>query len=408
MAITITAVPSANLHTLSDNPMMFYFSSTNSTEPNFSLIVKVYTNGGLYSTHQIFKKPDGTMAFDASGIARAVCSVIPRLTVISSVVPNTPYITTAEQPTQLYVTAQERYGTVPILQGSIVTSNTVRCWKGRLKELQWTTWNGLLTRYQSEQTTRGLMLTDFSRTERRYVLADEPFYLGVYARNPNDIMTGGNFYRLTFFDTTSTLITTKTVYINNSLEDNGLYQPDLSLAHLVSVGAITQTQADDTMFYRIGVAYIVFSLSQTSLGEFMEVWVFRGCNFGQNIYFLNRYGMMDSFPFTKRTITSTMVKGASAETYKESLDVTTDGEYDYLRIAENKMKLKTDWLTQGVYNWLRRDLVESPYVLTYVDGVLCRCKVTNSSTMQMQHDLDIMFDMEVELQISLKDYSSVV
>jgi hypothetical protein len=407
MAITITAVPSANLHTLSDNPMMFYMSSTNVTQENFSLIVKVYAGGSLYSTHQIFPKPNNTMSFDASGIARAVCAVLLRRTVL----PTTPanfWFTLPNQPTQIYITAQERYGVNPELQGSIVTSNTVHCWKGRLKELQFTLWNGLLTRYQSEQTSRGLMLTDFPRNDRRIVTVNEPFYLGTYVRNPTDTETGYNCYRLTFYNSSNSIITTKQVRIGNALIDNGLYMPDLSLGHLVASGLITQTQADDTYLLRIGMAYIVTSVSQSSLGEFMNVYPFRGCNFGQTIYFLNRYGQFDSFPFIKRTISSTGVKGASAETYNDTLSVTVDGEYDYIRIAENRIKLKTDWLSQGVYNWLRRELIESPYILTYIDGVLCRCKVMASTSEQKQHELDIMFDFEVDLQVSLKDYSMVV
>jgi hypothetical protein len=403
MAITITVVPAANLHTLSDNPMMFYMTSTNVAQVNFSIILKVYVDGGIYSTHQVFPRPDDTISFDASGIAKAVCPVLLRRTVQ----PTTPvdfWFTTPNYVRDIYITAQERYGTIPTLQGSVVTSNTVRCWKGRLKELQFTTWNGLLTRFQSEQPTRGKMLTDYPRNERRLVLSDEPFYLGIYARNPNS--GGYNCYRITFFNNAGGVITAKQVRIENTIGDHANYMPDLSLSHLVSSGLITQGEADTTKFYRISVAWI--DVGQTLLGEFMDVYKFTGCNFGQTIYFLNRYGQFESFPFIKRTISSTGVKGASVDTYNDTLNAQEDGEFDYIRIAENRIKLKTDWLTEGVYNWLRRELVESPYILTEIDGVLSRCKVMASSTNQQQHALDIMFDFEVDLQVSLKDYSAVV
>lgn len=403
MAITITAVPSANLHTLSDNPMMFYMSSTNVAQVNFSIILKVYVDEGLYSTHQVFPKPDNTLSFDASGIAKAVCPVLLRRTVL----PTSPinfWFTTPNYVRQIYITAQERYGSTPTLQGSVVTSNTVNTWKARLKELQYTTWNGLLTRFQSEQPTRGKMLTDYPRTSRREILTDSPFYLGIYARNSSS--GGYNCYRITFFNSGGGVVATKQIRIENTITDNANYMPDLSLSHLVSSGLITQGESDSTSFYRIGVAWI--DSGATALGEFMDVYKFTGCNFGQTIYFLNRYGQFDSFPFIKRTISSTGVKGASVDTYNETLNAQEDGEFDYIRIAENKIRLKTDWLSEDVYNWLRRELVESPYILTEIDGVLSRCKVASSTTNQQQHSLNIMFDFEVELQVSLKDYSAVV
>jgi len=405
MAITIAAVPASNLHTLSDNPMVFNMTSNNTSQPNFSIIVKVYVDGSIYSTHQVFPKQNNTISFDASGIAKAAAQVLKR-TIVGVTTPVNFWFAPANYPTLIYITAQERYGEVPQLEGSIVTSNTVSCWKGRLKMLQFQSWNGTTTRFQSAQPTRGKMLTDFPRNDRRVVLLNEPFYLGIYARNPQDIETEYNCYRLTFFNSVGGVVTTKQVRIETTIGENANYMPDLSLNHLVTVGLITQGQADDTARLRIGVANI--GTGATALGEFMDVIPFRDCNFGQTIYFLNRYGQFDSYPFIKRTISATSIKAAGVETYNNTLDVTEDGGYDYIRIAENRITLKTEYLTQGVYNWLRRELLESPYILTYIDGVLCRCKVINSSSEQRQHELDIMFDFEVDLQVSLKDISAVI
>jgi len=405
VAITIAAVPASNLHTLSDNPMVFNMTSTNTAQPNFSIIVKVYVDGSIYSTHQVFPKQNNTISFDASGIAKAAAQVLQRRTVL----PTTPvnfWFTLPNLPTAIYVTAQERYGEQPELQGSVVTSNTVNCWKGRLKTLQFQSWNGTTTRFQSAQPTRGKMLTDFPRNEKRLFLPDEPFYLGIYARNPQDTDNEFSVYRLTFFNSVGGQVTAKNVRIGTTIGDNANYMPNLTLSHLVSSELITQEQADQTYRMRIAVANV--STGITSLGEFMDVHPFRGCNFGQTIYFLNRYGQFDSFPFIKRTVSNTSTKGASAETYGDTLDATRDGEYDYIRIAEIRINLKTDWLTEGVYNWLRRELIESPYILTYIDDLLCRCKVVDSSSRQRQHDLDIMFDFEVDLQVSLRDVSAVV
>jgi hypothetical protein len=102
---------------------------------------------------------------------------------------------------------------------------------------------------------------------------------------------------------------------------------------------------------------------------------------------LNKFGVWDSYTFTKYSEETTDVQSKSYQ--KERGQWNSSNEFEYLvengerlnhaKTSVDKMRLHSDWIKQDKQNWLMKSLTESPKVyLETSSGVFEPVKVTTS------------------------------
>lgn len=120
MAITYFQQPLLQSIQSTDNPIVYQFSSNQTTQPNFCFIVETLLNGIVVSTDKVFPERGNRAHWDASKIS--MTSVKPTL--------RTTGLISMQTLTQMSVRVAERYGTTPVTQ-AFSAGNTVRLLKAR-------------------------------------------------------------------------------------------------------------------------------------------------------------------------------------------------------------------------------------------------------------------------------------
>ena len=115
MAVTIQTEPN-NFNPV-NNPCVFDFSSTQTGQANFSLLVELTVNGSVHSFHQVFPESANYAKFDASEILRTI--------VFSNIVTDGTFVGLYSNAVVTYsIRVREKYGTPPIEQGSWTSAST--------------------------------------------------------------------------------------------------------------------------------------------------------------------------------------------------------------------------------------------------------------------------------------------
>ena len=108
MALTIQTSPSD--WNPANNPCVFTFSSTNTGQANFSIVVELTVNGSVHSFHQVFTESSNYAKFDCSEILRTI--------VLSNIVTDGTFVTLYSDAAATYsIRVREKYGTPPTEQG---------------------------------------------------------------------------------------------------------------------------------------------------------------------------------------------------------------------------------------------------------------------------------------------------
>jgi hypothetical protein len=345
---------------------VFTFSSNQTAQPNFSFVVEVYIDGTLRLTQEVFRQFNTLGRIDVS---EAVQSAI-----------RNPEITTdlefdaTNSMVSYFILVYEKYGTTPIIQASD-QSTTLKAFNGALEYPQWRVWDYEI--YDPNLTQDAVFLTNFPTTSRALCGMDENFYLGYFEQSGVascdliiDLLDiSGNTIATDFITLTAT-----DFYIMN-------------VGPQVIINNTTITQIDFDSCYRYVISVSVQGVS--FVGPF-TIYMDTDCKRYETyrLHWLNKLGSWDSFTFA---LVSTESATVQAFDYQRDPGVWDGTSYTYplysgqkIHFAKTKSKqlvLNSDWISQGVQNWLVESLFDSPLVyLEQNNGTEFEpVKVTNTS-----------------------------
>jgi len=125
MAITFHQTPAA--YSTSDNPLVFVFSSNQTTQPNFFFRIRTKRNGNQVSVDDVFPQVGSRAMFDASHLMKQLA--------IQPALKNQVFWSRNLE--RLNIEVIEFYGTTPVAQASL-ESDTIRFWKSSVSEYRFT------------------------------------------------------------------------------------------------------------------------------------------------------------------------------------------------------------------------------------------------------------------------------
>lgn len=351
MAITINQEP--QLASPANNPLVFTFSSDNTTEANFSYVIEVYVNGGLHSTHKVFPESGANSRFDCSEVMR---SVVRSLNPVVNAI-NYNYDSTWSS---YYITVYESYGD-PIEIHASATSSTLNAFNGALRHIDFISWDYGL--YDPYLTDGALMLTSFPRGEKYIVGMLDRTFVSVLNTTESSLDLFVDLY-----DITGTLIASDTAAIDNYF----ITSIDASPDSLINNMSFTIGNFEDCYFYEV---YTSVTLGYST--ERFRIYMDHSCERFTNyrLHWLNKFGAWDSFSFNLLSQESTDI---SSTQYKREKGIWKGDNFQYNRnrgevmtvskSSIDKMILNSDWMKEAVQNWLVRELSESPKVNLYIES----------------------------------------
>ena len=160
----------------------------------------------------------------------------------------------------------------------------------------------------------------------------------------------------------------------------------------------------------------IFESTPTAISELLTFTLQTACRYTvYRLHFLNELGGFDSFNFMARSQKSRKTKRLSytkSETVVDATDGITYshediGSMDYHSHSKDLIKLKSEYLTDTEYLWLR-ELIDSPNILwetTDSTGttVFYPVKMLTNNWEQKENTIDNLFQLEVNVQVSLEN-----
>lgn len=379
MAVTIHQSPQS--YTPSDNPIVWVFSSNQTANTNFVYFVEVYVNGVKKEDNLIFPDNGIYARFDASDIAS-------RFTNVPSF--GSSFQQSASNNCEIYIKVYERYGSPPALAAS-ATSSTITAFKAALNDENFINWDN--TEYVFGSGNKWLTL--FPSTEKYYCGPLENTWLTMLTDN-----TVGLYCEIELFDEDGNLIIADSAAL-------GQYKFTIinaSQAAIIAATSITQLQFDQASYYELWL-----DPGGDPSSKF-RIYVDPVCskNDPKRFIFISSIGSIESFSYTKSTKKTREVKRYGFETgfgrWDDSNNFVFDLEKgrskDYLVTSSGKMTVESDWLTQGVQNWLVEELYESPYVFIEFNSTRYRCKILNTAYEYKKRKTGTIFNETVEVGLS--------
>jgi len=347
MAITIETEP--QLFNPATNPCVFTFSSTQSTELNFSFKVALIVNSTVHSYHDIYPEHSNFGKFDASEILRSL--IKSEINVSGSLsYNNAPAILSYS------IEVSEKYGSPPVIVGSSVSSNTVNAFNGSLRHQDWVNYN--YQNYDLSTTNSSSFLTLFPSTEKYFCGIDETIFLTSLVSN--GLSTGLN---VTLYDINDSVISQD---LNVSLVASKMVIVNASPITLINNTSITGSDFASCYYYEI-------ELTQSgNTSETFRVYYDTECSLyrSRRLHWLNKFGAWESYTFNKYSEESTTTKRSEYKKIKGQW--TSSNQWDYYiyggerfsnSITSNDtLKVNSDWIKENKHNWMVRSLYESPKV----------------------------------------------
>ena len=364
MAVTIYDEP--QLIAPAGNPLVFTFSSNQTAQPNFSFVVELYIDGTLRLTQEVFRQFNTLGRIDVS---EAVQSAIrnPEITTDLEFDATNSMVTYA-------IIVYEKYGSTPTIQASD-TSTTLKAFNGALEYSQWRVWDFEI--YDPNLTQNAVFLTNFPTTSRALCGMDENFYLGYFEQTG----TVAVVFNVFLLDIQGNTIASDSLSITSSEFNILNVGPQVIIAN----SSITQIDFDDCYKYEVSI-----DVSGVSFVGPFTIYMDTDCKRYETyrLHWLNKLGSWDSFTFA---LVSTQSATVQAFDYQRDPGVWDGTSYTYplysgqkIHFAKTKSKqlvLNSDWISQGVQNWLVESLFDSPLVyLEQNNGTEFEpVKVTNTS-----------------------------
>lgn len=385
MAVTIHSSP--NTYTPSGNPLTFVFSSSMTAQDNFSYQVRIYIDGVLVETNQVFPESGIKAHFDCSDCAERYCNTInPQTSAL--LFDSANYVS-------LQCTVQEFYGTPPTAQAS--ASSTIMTYKGKLSKSNFL--NLLPSSYIFAASK--LWLSLYPRTIKRYINLSYPSFFTFLTNNTSLQVI------VTLYDVNDSAVFGYTSVVAATTEVSTYY---LDEALLLVLGA-SQSEIDSTSYITLKVQ----TAAAAAVSEILTVYIDNRDYSGsaKHLVFLSTIGSLEHFTFIKRSKVKARVKGHEFEQSFGGFE--DDGTYSYLlggvtdfvKEIENTIDVSTDWLSESEQQWLVSELITSPLVYLYDNGSLIRVKVKESGYEYKTEENDMVFQEKITIH-TYNDTSTVI
>lgn len=360
----------------------------------------VFVNGQLHSVHRVFTTAGTLQGFDVSPITSSVVdkTVLPQQAVVS-----------ANNQAFINVLA------VPVIEGveigTPLLSAAIDVWKARVDERRLATWNWAEWAFKPQNNT-GRFLTDYPRDEVRRIRRGDNYYIGaMYSRfvisNATKKLRGR--WMLEGTDVGERVHEVEDIVEGTSSQRAGILAINLLESLWVNGTTLTQANADsaDEIVFE-SIRELPASTPASTDKVRLKIWDGE-CDLGRTVHFLNRLGAMESYYFDRQMDESAEVTGYKADKRSNAgYDLAEDGLSEYLREANDRLTLRTDWLPESVHNWLVKEITESPYILTVIDGVYVRMWVRETRWEKETHQKNSIMRAEIDFEISETRYSPVI
>ena len=371
MAITVHSNPQD--YTPSDNPVTWVFSSDQTAQPNFVYKCVIIIAGVSNSTHLVFPEVDEYAHFDISQILKSeVNTPLIEQTNVSDDAAN--YETIALQ-------ISESYGEPPV-GGATVSDSGYYAFKGRLDDYDFIDY--LESNYY--------WITDFPSTEQYKVGYNEELRLQVKNDGTAPTIT------ITLKDVNGSTIASDTEVLDSN---NRISQLNLKPSFLVANTTLTQANFDS--------AYTM-ELSTSDIGKGVRTfYVDNECELYDNrrFLFLSKIGSLEAFTFSKLSRQTTTGQGKNyTRQFGEwvgqdfQYNKSTGRNINYINEAQDSLLCNSDWIAEGVQNWLVKNLNESPMVFLQDGDDLRRVVVTSKGHTEKKRVNDMLFNEVLEVEYS--------
>lgn len=372
MAITIHSEPLT--YTPSDNPITWVFSSNQTGQPNFSFYIEIFVNSILKTTAMVFPRNGSRAMIDVSNMCRISCN---------SAMPINTLTDDAANNGTVYIKIYERYGTTPALQSNI-TTGTKTFFKACLAP-------DYFLRFNNENYVWGTdpaekrFLTIYPHATNRFKCAiNENLFFYFITNNANNLK-----YKIDLRDANNDSIIVEDVSLSTTPKIIAL---NASPQAIINNTSITQQDFDNCVFYRIWIT----NSTETKNTNVMVVEVDRDCSKydKERFYFLNSFGGIDAFTFTKKRKHTTEIERKEVLQSWGKWDDSNNFSYsnknrivNYQNISSDKIEINSDWINRDIQNWLVSEMYESTNVMISEGAQYIQVSLVNSSY-ELKNDED--------------------
>lgn len=346
MAVTITQQPTD--WSPSDNPLLYEFSSNQTTQPNFSFIVRTYVAGVLTAEDKVFVERGTKAHYDASTVVK---NAIQRPNI------NSGLYTEANYSNEVYVKIYENYGTTPTDHAS-ATSTTINVFKACFSNKVWKSWDAT--------DWVGLKyLTNVPRNETMYQSYGDYILNIITDGIPNELLINA-------YDSNGSLIDSY-----SETQSFLISQVNLSPQNLAGIMTLT------------GLSYYTVQVEGSEMFTIhLHPYVLQTdmCNSPYVLQWLNEFGSYDQFIFDHNIEFSGSVK---ERTYGKQFGNWVSGSFTYslkdsgsIRVGTrqtDKGVVYTKYITQTLQHWLC-ELYKSPrhYLTEPLEGTTDTIRITST------------------------------
>jgi len=358
MAFTIHQQPAQ--YTPAYNNNIFVVGSTNSAQPNFQYIAKVYVGSDIITVKKFPDNVYSSTYFDfGSTVEQLVTSDIDKTTY--------GFRLNANSNSTYYVEFYEEFnGVVSALQA---TSNTIRIFNAEIDFVDYATYD--IDNYSVDGATLG---TTLNHSLVRDIELNQDAWLHFISGTVSSASTA----IITTYNSANTLLG---VYkVANSFQTNGTaghhfarFTCGTRQLDLISGGSITTVSGTLPMITSSVAYYNIYisdgTLPTTSVAHRFNIVDADCIHETFRLHYLNNLGAFESFNFTKANVRTETI---TREKYKSIVGgLTSSSAYSYgvsdvstkvfSTVIKDKYAIQTDWISQSVQNVLEQ-LVSSPLV----------------------------------------------
>lgn len=372
MAITFHNIPKT--YALSDSPLMYRFSSNNTTEANFSYIVKTYFNGALISTDKVFPEVGIYAHWDASGVIKNV-ALTPVL-----------YSSLWQDNTMLKaikINVTESYGEPVALQATL-DSTTTYTFKGKVPSDEFSALD-LGTDY------KGLLWLTDSIDRSRTIMRGCDAYISMLVDASAEL-------DMRFYSSDGTEL-----HDYQTTQNFDIWQLNVKSSNLTTIAGVPDISLVDYFTVQIGTS---------------EVFTFNyhveDCYTAHQLVWLNKFGVPDQFVFSHNNILKGSAKYMSYEKAFGQWSGTSfvynalDSGVKHFMVEVEKMgSLVSGWLSQNEQNFIT-EIYDSPYhLLINASGAVSSIELKDASYELMQDKYEELFNEEIRYS-KTGDFNSFV
>lgn len=286
-------------------------------------------------------------------------------------------------------------------------------WNGSLDWLQWMQFNYNDYICNITNGVNGQWLTDM---KTHYVTINDLGRTRILTDTPTDI----DYVVYKTYDSTGTLIqtATKAITVSQALTVSRMYQVATAPETINNLTGAWVTGAQPVVTSSVSYYTVQLTNSASAVAsELLTFYLQDECRYDRRrLIFVNKYGSFEGFNFTLK---STQRREIERKGYKmDKYPMTTAGIsrkiYDQAQVinhtaTQDFIKLTSDFITEEQNNWLKQ-LLESPEIYLQVtldvgaEYYYAVDSIVGTSWVEKQTKNDKLFNLEVEIKLSHKNY----